>query len=259
MLLIFVRCIQSLLWGFVFASQLLGEEPNQSREPHPWLKDVPPALSRLVDAGNVEMIEDQPAVQAAGRTALTVFSFSFAYHMRYRMHELEKGKDGESQVRIMVSFFDVEVSPSHRILLSTDFRPTRPWDSALLRHEFDHVAISSDPRLLSILHSLDGRRSTLLVSAPKIGRPNDAWAKTQIEESSKTFQHAVENLVNTYYVRLDDISAHGIRAIDDRKKFFMQIYSIDDLESLDFEYLEDVREQVEQVDSEAIKRHYQIP
>jgi hypothetical protein len=69
----------------------------------------------------------------------------------------------------------------------------------------------------------------------------------------------VEELVNIYYVRLDDVSNHGTRAIDDRKKFFTKIYSIDDLEASNFAYLDDVREHVERVDLEAIRQHYQIP
>ncbi len=248
-----------LLASLLVPCELWGDESSSDHQPHPWLKDVPPGLSRLIDIGNVEMVEDQLAVQAADRTALTVFSFTFAHRMRYRTNELAKDKKGQSQFRIRVSFYNVEVSVSHRILLSSNYRPAKPWDSALLLHEFDHVAISTDPRLFAILRSLEGRVSTIIVTAPKNGKPNDAWAKLKIEESSKVFQQAVEELVNSYYVRLDDISRHGLQAIDDRAKFFAHIYSIDDLQVSDFAYLDEVREHVEQVEPEAIKRHYQIP
>lgn len=238
---------------------LLGQESNNDRVPHPWLADVPPALARLVDIGRVEIEEDQPAVEAAGRTALTVFSFSLAYRMRYRINELGKGNDGKPRIRILVNFDDVTVLPSHKIQLSKYFRPTKPWESALLQHEFDHVAISSDPRMLAMLCSLDGRRSTLVVAMEEAGKPKDDWAKTKIEESTKVFRLAVEKLVETYYERLDEATQHGLRGIDDRKKFFTRIYSVEDLEKAQFPYVDDVRTSVEQIDSEIIQQHYQLP
>lgn len=248
-----------LFVGCLVPFHLLGQDLAKAQEPHPWLMDVPPALARLVDIGKVKIVEDQHAVEAAGRTALTVFSFSLAYRMRYRMNELSKDDQGKPRVHIAVSFFDVEVSPSHRILLSKDYRPNKPWESTLLQHEFDHVAISCDPRMLQMLRSLEGKRSTLVVTPEEASRPSEAWANAEIEKSTKTFQRSIENLVQAYYVRLDDASSHGLRVIDDRKRFFTQLYSVEDLEKMHFAYVDDVRKLVDQVDSEVIMQHYRLP
>ncbi len=258
MLSIFDRS-KSLLVGCLLQLSLWGQESDKVRDPHPWLADMPPAFARLVDIGKVEIAEDQPTVEAAGRTALTVFSFSLAYRMQYRMNELSKDDQGAHRVRIWVNFQDVEVSPSHRILLSTNYRPAKPWESALLQHEFDLVAISTDPRMLDMIRSLDGKRSTLVVTTEGAGKPTDAWAKSEIEKSTKAFQQAIEKLVELYYVRLDEASSHGLRVIDDRKRFFTQIYSIEDLEKMQFAYIDDVRKHLDQVESEIIMQHYRVP
>jgi hypothetical protein len=233
--------------------------PEPRRPPHPWLADVPPALARLVDIGKVEMAVDQPAVEAAGKTALTVFSFSLAYRMRYRMNELSKDGLGKRQVRITVNFSDVNIETSHRILLSTAYRPAKPWESALVQHEFDHVAISTDPRMFEMLRSLNGRKATLVVSPEGQTTLTDEWANGEIEKSVTDFQQSVEKLIQQYYLRLDKVSSNGLKNIEDRAGFFSELYSVEDLERRHFVYLDDVRKGLSRIPNEQLRQHYRLP
>jgi len=227
-----------------------------SDKPHPWLADAPPAYARLVDKGNVQIEVDQPTVEAAGKTALTAFSFTLKYRMRFRIQELAKDRDEKRRVRIMVSLFDVEYAVAHRILLRDNYRPTKPWDTALLQHEFDHVAISSDPRMLAMLGSLEGRKSSLVASPDEDTNVSEAWAQGEIEKSVKDLQQAVEKLVQQYYVRLDKISNNGLKTIEDRSKFFSEVYSTDDLKSMKFPFIPEVVDSLKKIKPEAISRHY---
>ena len=230
-----------------------------SHKPHPWLNDMPPAFARLVDIGRVEIAVDQAAVDAANRTALTVFSFSLAYQMKYRFNEITKGDDGKRRVRITVSYFDVDVSPAHRILLSESYRPTKPWDAALMQHEFDHVAISTDPRMFAMLLSLNAKKAILIANPNELIKISDDWVKGQIENSSKDFQQAVEKLVQTYYVRLDDVSNHGLKTIEDRTRFFTELFTLEDLAKSKFAYLDNARKSLPSINPDQIKQHYRLP
>ncbi len=242
--------------SIVSSSSSTSSEKSNTFGPHPWLADTPPGLARLVDLGNVQLVVDQPVVDAANRTALTVFSFSMKYRMRYRLHESSKEAPKKRSIQISVSYHDVDCEAAHKILLSDRYRPAKPWDSTLLRHEFDHVAISTDPRLFKMIRSLDGRRTTLALILDAETKTSDSWAKREIEKSVSEFQKSIESLVRAYYVRLDKASSDGLSPIEGRAAFFSEIYSVHDLEQRQFPYLNEVRERIGQVTSEQILQHY---
>ncbi len=232
---------------------------SDNTQPHPWLASVPPSLARLVESGSVQLIVDQRAVDAANRTALTIFTFTLKYQMRFRMQEQPKDAKGNRQVRISAIFYDVETRMHHRIVLSERFRPARPWETPLLQHEFDHVAISTDPRMFAMLKSFDGKKITLTSTLDAGTKPSESWAKAEIEKSITDFRLAVEKLVQQYYVRLDEVSKNGIALIDDRARFFQELYSSDDLQRMQFPYVTEVSSRLKAIDRQEIKQHYLLP
>ena len=237
----------------------LNADASAVEEPHRWLADVPPAMARLVDIGNVQLRVDQPAVEAAHRTALTKFTFTLKYRMRYRISELPKNQESKSQCKISSTIFDIETDTTHRILLSEYFRPVKPWETELLQHEFDHVAISTDPRMFEMLRSLEGRKLSLIATPDQNTNVSDDWAKKAIENSISEFQRAVEQLVQRYYLQLDEVSNNGLKNIDDRSRFFTELYSLKNLERMRFPYLTDVKERIVKVKQDQIKKHYRLP
>lgn len=237
----------------------LSKESLDRSPPNPWLLDAPPRLARLIDRGNVRIVGDQAAVDAAGRTALTIFTFSLEYRMRFRMSELPRDKAGTRSMQIAVSYFEVKSDVFHKVLLSNRFQPLKPWESALLQHEFDHVAISTDPRMFAILRSLNGTKATLMRSLEAGIKVTDAWAKDEIETSVKELQQAVESLVRHYYVELDRVSSNGLVAIEDRNRFFLDLFSEENLARNQFAYFEQAQKNLKAIEVEDLQKHYGLP
>jgi hypothetical protein len=258
--LIFIATIQHL--------DARAQEPSKElpiassstkRQPHPWLVDIPADLARLVDVGKVQIEVDEAAVKAAHRTAITEFSFQISYRMRYQPVASRKSVGANASTMHTVRFYDVDWSVQHRIALSEDYRPTKPWASALLRHEFDHVAVSTDPRLIAIVESLDGSEVDVEVDNLGDRQQHKASVARAVDEYVKRFRVSIEMLVMEKYKALDATSSDGMVLIGDRKSFFRDLYSHETLRRDAFAYLEQALPGVDRVAESALKRHYGLP
>lgn len=240
------------------ASTPSAEERIGEQAPHPWLNDVPSDLSRLVDVGKVRMEVDEAAVRAAKRTALTAFHFKFTYRTHYRWPSSSRSTVGGRSIKLLVRFTEFDWEIEHRIMLSERFRPTKPWETPLLRHEFDHVAVSTDPRLLAMLASLDKAEVPIPVEVEQ----GITLSSKQIDEAIHAyvvrFQKALEDLVNDRYRQLDRESKDGLKFIADRSAFFQSLYTSEGLENEKFEFLDLVKPAVKKTASAQIAKHYRI-
>jgi hypothetical protein len=218
--------------------------------------EVPAHLARLVDKGKVRIEVNEAAVQAARRTAITEFSFQFQYHMRYRPASSQKLSATDSPTKYSIRFFDTEWSFQHRISLSEDYRPIKPWASALLLHEFDHVAISTDPRLAAIIETFDDSQLIIEIQDNQDRRKLKAAVDQAVAEHVKKFQALIEKLVNDKYKKLDEKSSNGLIPIGERGSFFHDLYSIETLRSEAFPCLDQVSEAIANVREASINQHY---
>ncbi len=233
-----------------------NDQPRVDSDAHPWLNDVPSDLSRLVSLGKVRLEVDEAAVQAAKRNALTAFQFKFAYRMRYRSPVPNpSGLDGE-KIKLQVRFTEFDWDVEHRIMLSDKFHPTKPWETPLLRHEFDHIAVSTDPRLLAMMESLN-RAEVVIATALDQGQEHSSKRfDDEVHAYVKRFQKSIEELVNDRYRKLDEASNNGLQAVADRSTFFRKLYSPQELENEKYEYLGLVLPAVKKVTAAQINRHY---
>jgi hypothetical protein len=242
--------------AFVSLTGGVESDTKSSATVHPWLADVPPHLRRLVELGQVHIQTDEAKVSAADRTALTEFQFQTVYHMRFFPARDGSPKDKKSTYRIGVRFTRFRSTLEHRISLSESYKPTKPWESPLLLHEFDHVAISSEPRIIAIFNCLEGASVTLEVPTEASGKPD----REAHEQATKTyvhdFQREVERIVNEAYVELDERSNNGLQVLPDRKKFFLSLYTGDWLKEKQFSYIDQVTPAIQRIKPEAIQLHY---
>jgi hypothetical protein len=237
----------------------VGSPPEPASIAHPWLATVPPDLARLVDVGQVSIAVDEEAVQAARRSALTLFQFSIAYRMHYRLQPLPPSPPQPPRVRLSVRFFDLRTDLVHRILLSEKYRPPQPWVSPLLQHEFDHVAISSDPRLLALIQSLADERQQWTVEVAAQTATDRLWVEGQIRTYVANYQKSLEDLVNSYYQQLDAASAHGQQMLGDRARFFLGLYTEQSLAVSPFSPNPWRVRALKAVPVDEVRRHYRLP
>ena len=221
--------------GLLFAASA-GQLFAQSGMPHPWLAEAPGEFVRLIDLGNVSILVDDDRVRKAGKTALTVFQFSIDYDFKFR-HQL-LGYDIETQAwqaKIVAWMEQPKVKLDHRVFFQSTFSPTSPWESKLLRHEFDHVAISTDPRMLKIIkRSLQQRRQWVAKWQQSIS-PTELEIRKNIMETFTAEVRSLEQLVQSQYDYLDKESNQGLSAINGRTDFFKGLYTIEGLDRCKFE------------------------
>jgi hypothetical protein len=241
-------------WVFVADSVRL----SNAAEPHPWISDAPPKMARLIDIGQVKIQEDSIAVKNAQRAAVTLYNIQVQFDLRYTQTPIRSANAANRKTSIQVKFTNPKVTLEHEVKLSTNYQPEKPWESRLLLHEMDHVAISTDPRLIKILKSLLQAPAKLTIDL-STNANQDATTITQaIEDLQQARREAVQTIVQKYYERLDTKSNNGLDDIDQRKEFFMGLYSKQDLESLEFPYLKEIRVALADANLESVANHYLI-
>ncbi len=99
----------------------------------------------------------------------------------------------------------------------------------LLLHEFDHVAISTDPRLLKLIQVLEWSQHLWSVDWEGNEDPTPSQVSEMVAERLSERRKAIEDLVNRYYRQLDQLSNNGLTNISDRRAFFLKLYTIESL------------------------------
>ncbi len=138
----------------------------------------------------------------------------------------------------------------HVIRLPLTFYERHVWETPLLRHEFDHVAVSLDPRAQMLLdHLCQSLPPSSFVLEPTGGteppRPSDERVRMLINRQIEDRHAAIRALVQANYLRLDRLSQHGRIPIPKRAEFFEQLYRRANLEESRFPYLTEVAEFLE--------------
>ena len=226
--------MQYLILAFVCLCTFATSAPNakaQSAKPHPWLAEAPGEFVRLIDRGNVNIVVDDDRVRKAAKSALTVFQFSVEYDFRFR-HQLI-GYDREAnvwQARIVAWMDQPKIKLEHKVCVQSNFTPTLPWEAKLLRHEFDHVAISTDPRFVKIIRRTLQQRRQWNEKWEQSSAPTERDVRDRILAAMKAEVQLLEKLVQCQYDLLDQESAQGLSAIGSRKEFFSGLYAVEGLE-----------------------------
>jgi hypothetical protein len=215
-------------------------------------------MARLIDSGEVKILVDDVAVRNAQKSAITLFHIGTQYKLRYGKPTIRRVDTENREASVQVRFTNPSITLQHEIKLSSSYQPEKPWESRLLLHEMDHVAISTDPRLVRILKSLVNAQAKLTVVLPEDVRNDESLIMKAIDAEQSSRRDSVQKLVQQYYNLLDKQSNQGLGDIENRRDFFMALYSREDLESRDFPYLNEIRGTLSNVNLDEVKKHYFI-
>ena len=254
------NCVTLALYLLVAASSNLAVA--QSIKPHPWLADAPGEFVRLIDRGNVKIVVDDDRVRNAGKAALTVFQFVIDYDFKFRHQFL--GYDKQTQVwqaKIVAWMDQPKVKLDHKICLQSTFAPPSPWESVLLRHEFDHVAISTDPRLIKIIKRALQQRRQWIAKWEQPTAPTEQDIRKNILETIVSEVTTLERLVQSQYDLLDKETNQGLSDISKRSEFFRRLYSLPRLDDCKYAMDDAMREYVKnklsnQASQKEVEAHY---
>lgn len=228
-----------LILAFVFICTFATSAPSakaQSTKPHPWLAEAPGEFVRMIDRGNVNIVVDDDRVHKAAKSALTVFQFSVDYDFRFRHQLLGYDRDTNAwQAKIVAWMDQPKIKLEHMVCVQSNFTPALPWESKLLRHEFDHVAISTDPRFVKIIKRTLQQRRQWNEKWEQSSAPTEKDVRDRILAAIQAEVQLLEKLVQCQYDLLDQESAQGLSAISSRKEFFCELYSVQGLERCKFD------------------------
>ncbi|MCU0718830.1 MAG: hypothetical protein MUC83_03940 [Pirellula sp.] len=216
-----------LATGDCFARQLLDDsDVNDRSEPHPWLATAPGEYLRLINRGNVEIQVNDSILASYGKAALTRFKIKLDYKCIYRPPRASVRK-GEQIFVLDVRYTKRDLSVNHTVIIPTTYSPEEPWSDRLMKHEMDHVAITTDPRLQDMVRGLFSRGFAIEVqpNANRDLRPDDY--QSEIDQYTQESIREIESLLQYQYDMLDRSSNDGLVELQDRADFFLSLYDYD--------------------------------
>ena len=201
---------------------------------------APPYFKRLIEAGSVEFEfydAEKTRREHLGHTQFNLnvrhrSSFQFGWTVRR----------GVRHLTIRATISDISPRLTHTITLPKWLDSDRRWNDRLVKHEFDHVAISCDPRVLMLVKHLYDGVDTINQTVPQETRIDKRFAGKLISEQLTSRLTAVIEALKANQNLLDEISRHGVRPIGDRKKFFGSLNTEPNLKEIGFPYLDEVRD-----------------
>ncbi len=258
------QCLILVLVWFCTLALFACNTAGQSAKPHPWLTEAPGEFVRLVDRGNVNIVVDDDRIRKAGKSALTLFQFAVDYDFRFR-HQL-LGYDSEAnvwQAKIVAWMDQPKIKLEHTVCVQSNFTPDLPWESKLLRHEFDHVAISTDPRFLKIIKRSLQQRRQWIGKWTQSNAPTEQDMRESVLAAITAEVRSIEKLVQSQYDLLDQESSQGLTVINSRKEFFERLYTIEGLERCKFDMDKAMRAFVNSIlssvpNQKEVEVHYQF-
>lgn len=243
-LLLAVCVVGSLTHGFCEQpATTQGQKPAATaHEPIPD-ESAPQELKRLIAHGKVKVVYDSdPEFVMAGRgwaDFLVRLDHSFKY-------DLEKSrKNGRWKVQVAITKMEAKIELTHLIRMPASFKSPDIWQSQILRHEFDHVAVSLDPRAMLLLRHLVEHLTNIERTLEPGESPSNGLIARLVNEEIDRRRQAVIELMRQNNRLLDKLGAHGLQPIPNRAAFFAKLYTKEHLAEQKFPFVEEVLDLLE--------------
>lgn len=238
-LLLAVGVLGSLPLGFCEQpTSTLGQKPAAStHEPIPD-ESAPQEFKRLIADGKVKVVyESDPDFVMAGRgwaDFLVRLDHSFKYDLQ------KSRKNARWRVNVAITKVEAKIELTHLIRLPASFKSPEIWQSQILRHEFDHVAVSLDPRALLLLRHLVEHLPNIERTLEPGESPSNGLIARLVNEEIDRRRQAVIELMRQNNRLLDKLGAHGLQPIPSRAAFFAKLYTKEHLAEQKFPFVDDV-------------------
>jgi hypothetical protein len=213
------------------------QSKTATREPIPD-DNAPQELKRLIEDGKVKVVYDSDPKFVKEARGWADFQVDLRYTFKYNLTKTRK--NGHWRVRLAITKLEPKIELTHLVRLPVTFKSPRVWQSGLLRHEFDHVAICLDPRARLLLRHLLKKLRIIDRTLESDEEPTDERLNKLIDDEITKRREAVVELMRQNNVLLDKVSAHGARLVPDRAAFFEKLYSKEHLAEQKFPFVDQV-------------------
>jgi hypothetical protein len=215
-------------------------DPNQ--EPIP-TDAAPEELQRLIKDGHIKLVYDSDPEFVKADTGKAHFHLIFKQTFEYSFTKSKR--NGRWHVKLTATQVKPTVRLEHTIRLPVQYKSDHIWNDRLLRHEFDHVAVSLDPRPVLLIERLFQHLPAIERTLDPGQEPSDELHKKFFNEEFEKRGQAVIELVKQNNVLLDKVGKHGTVPVPRRAEFFGQLYLKENLAKSKFPYLEEVLDLLE--------------
>jgi len=198
---------------------------------------VPAPLQQLIDAGKVKFEFYDPLRNRPRYPGRTEFLFYVDHQYRFQHDQARRGT--KSFLTIQPTMQKVTCRVEHKMILPQRLNSDDRWNDRLLRHEFDHVVISTDPRIAMLAEHLLRKIRRITVEVDPRQQVDKRYIDGVVSEEIRQRRDAVIGLIQANYQRLDDVTHHGILPLADREKFFTSLYTEENLQQADFPFAAD--------------------
>ena len=187
-----------------------GNEPWPTQTvPTPSLPQPPEPLQRLLTLGKVDYVFYDARQLRRKFQAETRYSLQYNSKINFRWRAV--GRSGGRRTLVVRPQFDqLEFEIKHEILLPIAFAGEGFYDQQLVRHEFDHVRISTDPRFLSLFRNWVAEELTVLRTQCASDADFNLVAKELVDERVEQIFQRVLSLIQLRYQELDQTTRHGV-------------------------------------------------
>ncbi|MFM9961672.1 MAG: hypothetical protein ACKV2Q_10650 [Planctomycetaceae bacterium] len=200
--------------------------------------DAPPELLRLIEDGKVQVVYDSEPEFVRADRGWADFHIQLKYSFNYDLTKTRK--NGRWQVKLTVTELVPQIELTHLIRLPSSYKSPDVWKLRTLRHEFDHVAVSLDPRAMLLLKHLVEHLPVIERTLEPKETPSQAVLNRLLDEEVVKRREAVVELLQQSNRLLDKVGAHGAQAVPDRAAFFAKLYTKEHLAEQKFRYVEQV-------------------
>lgn len=209
----FGRCFTALVLSWLCgASFAVAELPTPIRLTG--LPEPPAEIRELISSGQVTFEAGERETLRSSRsgsriTAETHYRISYNYNARSRW----KIDSQQRRVVITLRFHEIEWQPTHRIWFENRPATEDFWSDRLVMHEFDHVRISTDPRVAERFKQLLRNKRSITQSLSGDDVVNQDFVDRLVDEHVAVVFSKVSDLISIRYAELDRATSHGLNPL----------------------------------------------
>ena len=216
------------------AVSILGVLPTTTAAAEP-----PEYFARLIDKGNVTFVYYDPAQQPRTHQGYTTFRYNVTYRSDYQYQWVDQPTG--RQLVIVPEISQVKCSLANEVELPSTLNHDRKWTSSLVKHEFDHVAMTLDPRVRMLIEHLCKRTPKILRTLPLATQVTDELVEEMIHKAVDSRYQPVLKLLLANERDLDVHTRHGMSRLPDRREYFNSLFMELNLKQFRFPLLGEVR------------------
>ena len=203
------------------------------------LAQPPEYFARIIDEGNVKFTFYDPAGEPRTHRGYTTFQLDVHYRStyQYRWSDRENGR----QLLVQPIIGQIDYRLANEVQLPETLNHDRRWREPLVKHEFDHVAMTLDPRVRLLIEQVCRNTPDIIRELPPGTQVTGALIDRLIHEAVEPRYQSVLELLVANENDFDRATLHGLRDLPDRREYFESLFTEPNLKQQNFPYLNEVK------------------